>query len=187
MLSINFSKVKNSSSQLTRVERKVELSSDFFKRSQKMLYDAKNVHVAANLFFDEPYVTGNYRVTADLIVPSSRSLKPVAYHEDFTFTENYSLSNPNRQELAESEAAIVKVKDDVIDLQTAIEDNLLLQIPTTILTPKEKKEHLYPAGQGWAVVSEHSFKEGKKNQVNPAFAKLKVLLAAKNKDHKQNK
>lgn len=186
MLSINFSKVKNSSSQLTRVERDVELSKDFFKRSKKLLYDAKNVHVKANLFFDEPYVTGNYLVSADLTVPSSRSLAPVAYHEDFTFTENYSLANPNRQELADSEAAIVKVEDDVIDLQKAIEDNLLLQIPTTILTPKEKKEGLYPEGKGWAVVSEKSFKEGKKNQLNPAFAKLKVLLEQNKKDHKRN-
>ena len=67
-------------------------------------------------------------------------------------------------------------ENDVIDLQTAIEDNMLLNIPTTILTPEEKEKDIYPEGKGWEVVSESAFEEGKKNQVNPAFAKLKVLF-----------
>ena len=53
---------------------------------------------------------------------------------------------------------------------------MLLNIPTTILTPEEKEKNIYPEGQGWEVVSESAFEEGKKNQVNPAFAKLKVLF-----------
>ena len=53
---------------------------------------------------------------------------------------------------------------------------MLLSIPTTILTPEEKEKDIYPEGKGWEVVSESAFEEGKKNQVNPAFAKLKVLF-----------
>ena len=48
----------------------------------------------------------------------------------------------------------------------------------SISIPKaeEKEKDIYPEGKGWGVVSESAFEEGKKNQVNPAFAKLKVLF-----------
>ena len=51
---------------------------------------------------------------------------------------------------------------------------------------EEKEKNIFPEGQGWEVVSEASFEEGKKNQVNPAFAKLKVLLDGQDND-KDNK
>lgn len=176
MLTINFSNVKNSPNPLTHIDKDLEMRPEFFNRSKDLLIKAENVHVDGDLFYDEPYVTGNFHVTADLVVPSSRSLDPVKYHEDFSFTENYSETTPTKQELEDNPDPIVKVEDDVIDLQTAIEDNILLHIPTTILTPEEEKDDIFPEGNGWEVVSEASFEEGKKNQVNPAFAKLKVLL-----------
>lgn len=176
MLTINFSNVKNSPNPLTHIDKDLEMRPEFFNRSKDLLIKAENVHVDGDLFYDEPYVTGNFHVTADLVVPSSRSLDPVKYHEDFSFTENYSEITPTKQELEDNPDPIVKVEDDVIDLQTAIEDNILLHIPTTILTPEEEKDDIFPEGNGWEVVSESSFEEGKKNQVNPAFAKLKVLL-----------
>lgn len=183
MLSINYLKIKNSKAPLTHIERDVETRAEFLERSKKLLFEAKNIHVTGDLFYQEPYVTGNFKVTADLVVPSSRSLKPVPYHEEFNFTENYTQDKPNKEELDESLDPIVLVKDE-IDLQTAIEDNILLNIPTTILTDEEKNDGLYPEGKDWEVVSEKSFEEGKKNQINPAFAKLKILL---NNDDSENK
>lgn len=182
MLEISFSKIQNAAEPLTHIERDVEMRPEFFKRSKDLLIDAKNVHVSGDLFFQEPFVTGNFHVTADLVVPSSRSLNPVDYHEDFTFTENYIDHKPTKEELEDNDT-IVQVEDDVIDLQTAVEDNMLLNIPTTILTPEEKEKNIYPEGKDWEVISESAFEEGKKNQVNPAFAKLKVLLD--NDDHKK--
>ena len=175
MLELSFSRIRNSSEPLTHIERDVEMRPEFFKRSKDLLIDAKNVYVSGDLFYQEPFVTGNFHVTADLVVPSSRSLQPVKYHEDFTFTENYLDRKPTKEELEDNDT-IVKIENDVIDLQTAIEDNMLLSIPTTILTPEEKEKDIYPEGKGWGVVSESAFEEGKKNQVNPAFAKLKVLF-----------
>ncbi len=176
MLTLNFSRIKNSSAPLTHIDRDVEVRPEFLKRSEKLLFEASNIHVTGDLFFDEPYVTGNFKVFADLVVPSSRSLKPVKLHEEFSFTENYSQEKPTKEELEENTDPIVKISNDQIDLQTAIEDNVLLNIPTTILTPEEKKKDIYPEGKGWEVISEKTFDEGKKNQINPAFAKLKVLL-----------
>lgn len=185
MLELSFSRIQNSKEPLTHIERDLEMRPEFFKRSKDLLIDAKNVKVSGDLFYQEPFVTGSFHVTADLVVPSSRSLKPVDYHEDFTFTENYLDRKPTKEELEENDT-IVQVENDQIDLQTAVEDNILLHIPTTILTPEEKEKNIFPEGQGWEVVSEASFEEGKKNQVNPAFAKLKVLFDGQDND-KDNK
>lgn len=185
MLELSFSRIQNSKEPLTHIERDLEMRPEFFKRSKDLLIDAKNVKVSGDLFYQEPFVTGSFHVAADLVVPSSRSLKPVNYHEDFTFTENYLDRKPTKEELEENDT-IVQVENDQIDLQTAVEDNILLHIPTTILTPEEKEKNIFPEGQGWEVVSETSFEEGKKNQVNPAFAKLKVLLDGQDND-KDNK
>lgn len=184
MLLLNFSRIKNSNAPLTHIEQEVEIRPEFLKRSEKLLYNAKNIRVSGDLFYDEPFVTGNFTVTADLEVPSSRSLKPVTYHQQFTFTENYSQDKPTKDELDENPDPIVTIDNDEIDLQTAIEDNILLNIPTTILTEKEKKEDIYPEGKDWEVISEKAFDEGKKNQINPAFAKLKVLLDNKDDSDK---
>ena len=154
---------------------------EYFKRSKDLLIDAKNVHLSGDLFYEEPFVTGSFHATADLVVPSSRSLKPVDYHEDFTFTENYIDRKPTKVELEDNDT-IVQVENDMIDLQTAVEDNILLHIPVTILTPEEKEKDVYPEGNGWEVVSQATFDEGKKNQINPAFAKLKNLFDDKKED-----
>lgn len=187
MLAINFSKVKGSTAPLIHIEHDVEVRPEFLSRAKKLLYNASNLHVSGDLFYDEPYVTGNFKVSADLIVPSSRSLKEVPYHEEFTFTENYTRDKPTKEELEEADEPLVQIKNDLIDLQTAVEDNILLNIPTTILTPKEQKEGIFPEGNGWEVISEKSFDEGKKNQINPAFAKLKVLLDNQNDKGHKNK
>lgn len=54
------------------------------------------------------------------------------------------------------------------------------------MTPEEKEKNIFPEGNGWEVISESAFDEGKKNQVNPAFAKLKVLLDNQNDKNDKN-
>lgn len=183
MLTLSFSSIKNSKAPLTHIERDLEMRPEFFNRSTDLLIKAENVHLEGDLFYDEPYVIGNFHVTADLVVPSSRSLAPVKYHEDFRFTENYSETTPTKQELDDNSDPIVKVEDDKIDLQTAVEDNILLHIPVTILTPEEEENDIYPEGQDWEVISESDFEEGKKNQINPAFAKLKDMFKDQDKNN----
>lgn len=182
MLNFSYSQIKNSRNPLTHVDEDVELSKDFFDRSKELLEDAKNVHVSGDFFYDEPFVTGNFTVEADVIAPSTRSLKPVKLHQEFNFTENYSEVEPTQEQLDEEET-IVTVKDDKIDLQKAVEDNLLLSLPSVILTPQEKSEGDFPEGEGWKVISQAAYQEEQSNKENPAFAKLKDLFKdEKNKE-----
>lgn len=179
MLKYSFSQIKNDRNPLVEVDEDVELSPEFFERSKELLTDAKNVHVKGQFFYDEPFVTGNFTVTGDVVVPSTRSLKPVSMHEEFNFTENYSEVKPTQEQL-EDEETIIQIKDDKIDLQTAIEDNLLLNLPSVVLTEDEEKGN-YPEGQGWKVISEQEHEDENKNKVNPAFASLKHMFDEDNK------
>lgn len=187
MFTINFSQVKNSKEPITSVKQEVQVRSEFLERSKNLVYEVKNVIVTGQLFYNSPYVTGDFRVKTKLVVPSSRSLAPVDFKQDFHFSENYTEDNVSKEKLDESEIPIVKVDDDKIDLQTAIEDNILLNIPITILTPEEEKEDIYPEGEGWSVISEETFDKSKQDRVNPAFAKLKTLFDENNNNKGKDK
>ncbi|MBP2056850.1 uncharacterized protein J2Z60_000012 [Lactobacillus colini] len=181
MLNYSYSQIKNSKNPVTHVDSDVELSSEFFERSKELITKAKNVHVTGDFFYQEPFVTGNFRVTADVEVPSTRSLKPVELHQDFTFTENYSDVKPTQEQL-EEEDTIIMVEDDLIDLQTAVEDNLLLSLPSVVLTKDEKEKGIFPEGKDWRVISEKEYQEEKSGQENPAFAKLKDFFKSQDKN-----
>lgn len=176
MLTVSFSQVKYNQDPLKKIDEDVELRPEFFERGKDLVIEVNNVHAKGQLFYQEPYVIGDFDVEADVVAPSSRSLKPVKLHEKFHFTENYSLKEPTQQELDDNGGMIVKVKNDEIDLQTAIEDNILLHIPTTLLTDDESKGE-FPEGQGWNVISQDKYEEMQDKKINPAFASLKSLLS----------
>lgn len=180
MLNYSYSQIKNSRNPLTHIESDVELRPEFFERSKELLNAAKNVHVSGDLFYQEPFVTGNFTVEADVEAPSTRSLKPVKLHQKFNFTENYSDVKPTQEQL-EEEDTIIKIEKDMIDLQTAVEDNLLLSLPSVILTDDEKENGDFPEGQNWKVISEEEYQEDQSNKENPAFAKLKDLFKDQDK------
>ncbi len=175
MLKFNYLNLKNNAGQPTAINEKVVLSPAFFKRSAAILQQAKNVHVVGELVYLEPFVSGTFHVVADLVVPSSRSLSPVAYNEDFSFAEDYADHEPTKEEADDHEQLIVQIHEGIIDVQRAVEDNLLLHIPTTILTPEEAQNDIYPSGKGWKVVSEAKDKD-KPAKGNPAFKKLEALF-----------
>lgn len=183
MLTLNFTQIKNSNEPLTHIECELKLTEEFIKRSHGLVYQVDNVIVSGDAFYNQPYVTGDFQVQASLIVPSSRSLNPVEYTENFHFSENYTDIDVAKEEIDESDIPIVKVKNEVINLQKAIEDNILLHIPTTILTAEERVQNIYPKGKGWAVISEDEFAKKEKEQINPAFAKLKDLFKENNENY----
>lgn len=187
MLKLNYSQIKYSNEPVTHIECDLQVADDFIKRSHGLVYQVDSVLLTGDLFYNQPFVTGNFHVQADLIVPSSRSLNPVKLKEDFHFSENYTDVEIVKEEIDESAIPIVKVDHEVIDLQKAVEDNILLNIPTTILTTKEQEQGVYPEGNGWRVISEKDFNKKKDNQINPAFAKLKDLFKENNeKIHNRN-
>lgn len=175
MLIYDYAQLRAKKDELTKIDQAVEVTDEFLQRGKGLVISASNVHVSGYLFNDADSVTGNFRVEADVVAPSTRSLAPVSLHQSFSFTESYTDEHKTAEELAE-EPKLMPVEDGHINLQAAVEDNLLLSLPSQILTDEEKAGGSFPKGQGWQVISQEQEKEEKHNKVNPAFAKLRGLF-----------
>ena len=159
-------------------EETLDLKADLMKRDERVL-DISPVKIKGTAFFDEGVWFTDFDIDANLTVPSTRSLEPVDITVQGHFTEAY-LEDPEAK--VEEEEIVQELEDNAINMEKAVSDNLLLSIPTRILTEEEEKEDVMPGGNEWQVISEEEFEEEfDKPKPNPEFAKLKELL---NKDEK---
>ncbi|WP_204120845.1 MULTISPECIES: DUF177 domain-containing protein [Levilactobacillus] len=152
----------------------LDLKADLMDRFSDDVLDLSPVHAKGIVSVVDGDVVVDARVTADLTVPSSRSLAPVDLPVDFNMTEFY-VSDPAATQRFEKTDVVMVVKDDEIDFDKAIGDNIILQIPMHILSDAEKQGEQMPTGDDWEVVSEADLaKVEKENQsVDPRLAKLK--------------
>ncbi|APT17976.1 hypothetical protein FC62_GL001373 [Amylolactobacillus amylotrophicus DSM 20534] len=181
MLKYNFSQVADQKNPLIQVDEAISFGPDFFERAKELIISVEKANVTGQIFYDEPFVFAQMHVVADITVPSSRSLNSVPLKLDFKFLEAYTKETPSQEDL-EAIDTIIELEDDLIDLQTAVEDHLLLHIPLQNLTKEELEQDLMPKGDDWEVVSESKFLEQQKQEqvtkINPAFEKLKGLFPA---------
>lgn len=112
------------------------------------------------------------KVKATMTVPSTRSLTPVKLDCDFDFTEFYVDSKAALSRYDATDVVIV-ADEGVVDLDKAVSDNLLLQIPMQVLSPDEKAAQSMPKGDGWEVTREGSVNPEDAKKVDPRLAKLK--------------
>ncbi|ANZ62188.1 DNA-binding protein [Secundilactobacillus paracollinoides] len=123
-------------------------------------------------------------VSATLTVPSSRSLDPVSLPTDFDMIEFY-VDSHEAVDRYEKTDVVLYVEDDEIDVDKAVADNLLLQIPMQILTPAEQSAKSLPEGKGWSVTIEGQDDASDAQTVDPRLAKLQNFFqddASKKKD-----
>ncbi|MEL1196479.1 hypothetical protein AADX85_15550, partial [Staphylococcus epidermidis] len=55
------------------------------------------------------------------------------------------------------EDILFPIEGEAPELQVAVEDHILLHIPSHILTPEEEQDDVMPAGQSWSVISEEAY------------------------------
>ncbi|AKP66752.1 YceD family protein [Companilactobacillus ginsenosidimutans] len=151
---------------------------DELKTRYPDIIESKAVEVNGNLFNDRGLVISDVKVSTKLTVPSTRSLQPVDLNLQFRINEAYNIDGIDTEEINEY-AIIIPIDEEntTINVYESVIDNILLNIPTQVLTEKEKKDDVMPSGKDWTVISEDEFK--KKNEeehVNPEFAKLKNLF-----------
>ena len=122
-----------------------------------------------------------YKLSTTLTLPSSRSLKPVAYELVLNVQELFMTEEQfaNRDETVPEEEVIVLDKP-TIDLLESVEDNILLGIPIQILTEAEKKSTEMPKGNDWEVLSEEDYQHQRETEaaqtIDPRLAKLSELF-----------
>lgn len=149
------------------------------KARDQTISDVSPVKVQGLITLDQALIIAHLDVQVTLTLPSTRSLVPVALPLSFSIDEIYTrqLTDLDEQKTAET---MIYLEQDVLDLDQVLTDNILLQIPSKILTPAEAaNEQEMPHGNDWQVISEADYQAqqaAKANQVDPRFAKLKGLL-----------
>lgn len=117
-------------------------------------------------------------IQVDLVLPSSRSLQAVDLSLSIPITERYVLPDMDIDQDGFEETIIV-LDHDYIDLDDAVVDSIIINIPNRVLAPGEEAAPL-PSGKDWEVLTEDQYEERlmneKDNQVDPRFAALKTLL-----------
>lgn len=154
---------------------------DELKQRYQDIIDVEPADVNGNLFNDRGLVISDVKVNVKLTVPSTRSLQPVDLELNFRINEAYNIDAIDTEEI-EDYAIIIPIDDEnpTINVYESIIDNILLNIPTQVLTEEEKENDIMPAGKNWTVISEDEFNRQKKEEhVNPEFAKLKNLFKEK--------
>ena len=155
----------------------LDLTKEMQNRTDEILKIAP-VEVAGQLFNDHGLVISDVKVETTLTVPSTRSLLPVELPINIRINEAYNIDNVSDEEL-EDYNVVIPIDDDnpTINIYESIIDNILLSIPTKVLTEKEETENIMPSGKNWSVISEDEFNKQKEEEhVNPEFAKLKNLF-----------
>ena len=105
-----------------------------------------------------------YKIKADLILRSTRTLKPVPYK----INEQVSLTLSFEENDYEDED-IIQVDEDHYDMYPEILSTLITSIPLKIIG-KDDPESL--KGENREVISEDEYYKKKKEEVDPRFAKL---------------
>lgn len=152
-------------------------------REQLMARNADIIHV------DPVQVTGYFvareheiflHCQAQTIVtlPSTRTLAAVPVGMEVPIDERYVYPEADVNAEAYEETTIV-LEHDYIDLDLAVIDNLLMNLPMRVVGVEELDAPL-PSGHDWQVITEDDYQQQvsqeKAEQLDPRFASLKALL-----------
>ncbi|WP_178198421.1 YceD family protein [Ligilactobacillus sp. Marseille-Q7487] len=151
---------------------------DNLKARQADIIAVSSAEVKGMFSVDELGVLGYMRVKVKVTLPSTRSLKPADVCLDFDLTEHYVSRHDQDLSRFEDTDVVIVLDDDILDLNSVVEDNILLQIPMQVLTADEQREDaILPSGNDWNVVYEDQLKDQQEKQVDPRLAKLKDLFS----------
>ncbi|XJS11367.1 YceD family protein [Aerococcaceae bacterium WGS1372] len=124
------------------------------------------------------------QIKASLVVPSSRSLEPVSLQLEIPIKERYVYEEYDGN-IEDYEETTIILEHDYIDLDTAVADVIVLNIPIQVIKPEEQESEL-PSGNHWRVVTEEEYEQQqakeKSETVDSRFAALKTLLNNNDED-----
>ena len=144
---------------------------DTLKSRHSEILDAKPVQVKGVVAYDDGLYLLHYEMAYDLVLPSSRSLTPVAFKGTTAVDEVFVPASDatEKQDLIEESLALI-LEGDYLDVEESVVDNILLLIPLKILTPEEEAGAGLASGNDWEVLTQEDYQarqEEEKAQANP--------------------
>ena len=171
----SLNELKQTADEPLMFEETLDLKDNLMSR-RKDLLDVAPVYVKGVISLDSLGLCAYVKVKAMLKLPSSRSLEPADLSLDFDFTEHYVSQHEHDLSRFEDTDVVIVMQNDILDLDSAVGDNILLQIPMQVLTEAERNSEVQlPQGEQWTVMSESQLSTSRKDEdgVDPRLAKLK--------------
>ncbi|MHC9532486.1 YceD family protein [Dellaglioa sp. L3N] len=163
--------LKKQSDEPLQVDEMLNLSEGLMSRN-KTITSVSEVHVTGILSADQQDVIGHFNVSLTVEMPSTRSLESVDVPLNFSVDEFYVGYRDKALERFDKNDVVIVLEEDMLNLNSVIEDNVLLQIPMQILTDDERKAEELPTGDDWEVLTEDKLVQVRKEKVDPRFASL---------------
>lgn len=165
--------------QCITIDCTIDLKESLQARDHEVL-DISPVHVTGQIAINKSEYIVYLQVKCSVVVPSTRSLEPVEVSLDFALDEVYMTQEQykNRLVIDDQDDYIMVLDKDYIDLIPVIEDYILLNIPSQILSEEEQNSEDLPSGNNWTLISEEDYLKQKESEqsINPQMAKLQELF-----------
>lgn len=148
------------------------------------IIDLEKVRVAGYLSAQEQDIVLHCQLQTVITLPSSRSLKPVAVELNIPIRERYVYPE-HAENIGDYVETTIELEHDYIDLETAVVDAILLNIPIRVIAPEEAEGEL-PSGRDWQVITEEDYQTHQEQEkaatIDPRLEALKTLLVNENDD-----
>lgn len=146
----------------------------------KEILAVSDIKATGFLLYENHSVLANFQIDYTITLPSSRSLEPVEVTFNVPIFETYVEDEMCFEGSDDPEDVIIPIENGMVDLIPAIEDNILLNIPTQVLSEEELLSNDMPQGSNWTVVTEDDLEsqraKEKEERIDPRLAGLKALL-----------
>ena len=129
------------------------------------ILEVKNIKAELNAQYVSDLVVCKLHVIADLVLKSTRTLKPVDYHIDDSDEITLCFDSID-YDLGED---ILEIKDDNYDFYRDIFSLVVTNIPLKIIG---KDDPDYQEGDNWEVITEEEYNKRKKENIAPRMAQF---------------
>ena len=159
-------------------EEQLDLKEELQDRNSEIL-DLKDILAKGQLIYENGLYLLEYQLSYVLVLPSSRSMKPVELRHSYEVVEVFVSAEEllAKQDLVDEDLVLV-LDGTTLSLSESVADNIILNIPLKVLTAQEETNDEMPSGQSWSVLTESQYKdlqEEKKAESSP-FASLSKLF-----------
>lgn len=154
------------------------------KSRNNEIIDLDKVQVTGFLSAQEQDIVLHCQLQTVITLPSSRSLQPVKVELSIPIKERYVYPE-YAANIGDYVETTIELEHDYIDLETAVVDAILLNIPIRVIAPDEAEGEL-PSGRDWQVITEDDYLtqqvEEKSATIDPRLEALKSLIINENDD-----
>ncbi|MGO4937243.1 YceD family protein [Fundicoccus sp. Sow4_H7] len=150
----------------------------------KSVIDLEPVQVKGYLSAIDREVILQCQALVNITLPSTRSLEPVPLQLTIPIMERYVYPDYDTN-LQDYEETTIVLEHDYIDLDSAVIDTVLINLPMRVIAADEENHDL-PKGKDWAVITEDDYKKQQNEEANQKiderFAGLQSLYNELNEE-----